>query len=151
MARAFPLETVRTVARKRAEVAARDLSGHGRRLEAARAKLAQLEGFRLQYRSERDAALAAGVAGARLRDYGAFLARLDDAVRAQGEEVARIGAMFEAARLHWLELRRREQAMDALAARHARAQALREQRLEQKAQDEFSQRARQALLKVRQG
>lgn len=151
MARAFPLETVRTVARERAEAAARELGGHGRRLEAARAKLGQLQGFRAQYLAERDAALVSGTDAARLRDYAAFLARLDEAVQSQGEELARIEVIFEAARTRWLDLRRREQAMDTLAARHAKAEAVRDQRLDRKLQDEFSQRLPHAPMKVRLG
>jgi flagellar FliJ protein len=151
MARAFPLETVRTVARERAEAAARELGSHGRRLEAARAKLAQLEGFREQYLAERDAVLAAGADAARVRDYAGFLARLEEAVRAQGEELARVQAVFEAARARWLDLRRREQAMDTLAARHARAEAVRDQRLDRRLEDEFSQRVPQVPMKVRPG
>jgi flagellar FliJ protein len=151
MARPFPLETVRTLARERAEAAVRELGSHGRRLEAARAKLVQLRGFRAQYLAERDAALGAGTDAVRLRDYAAFIARLEEALRVQGEEVARVEATFEAARLRWLDLRRREQAMDTLAARHADAEAVRDQRLDRKLQDEFSQRMPRATRNGRPG
>lgn len=151
MARPFPLQTVRALARDRAEGAARELGGHGRRLEAARAKLAQLEEFRRQYETERMADLARGIDAARLRDHTAFIARLGEALGAQVAEVERVQAIFDASRARWLELRRKEQAMDALAERHARAEALRDQRLEQKAMDEFSQRRTVAALKARPG
>lgn len=151
MARAFPLETVRFVARERAEAAARELGGHGRRLSAGREKLSQLEGFRAHYRGLRDAALAAGTQAARLRDFEAFLARIEEAVQAQIEELVRLETTFEAARGRWLELRRREQAMDVLAARHDQVEAQRARRLDQKAQDEFSQRMPRVPVKVRLG
>lgn len=151
MARAFPLEAVRLVARERAEAAARELGGHGQRLSAAREKLLQLEGFRAQYRGQRDAVLVKGAGAARLRDFDAFLARLEEAVRTQGEELARLEATFEAARERWLDLRRREQAMDVLAARHDGIEAERVRRLDQKAQDEFSQRIARTSLKARLG
>lgn len=151
MARVFPLEAVRFVAHERAEAAARELGGHGRRVSAARDKLDQLAGFRAQYRVQRDSLLFAGVDTARVRDFDAFLGRLDEAIQTQGEELARLEAGFEAARGRWLELRRREQAMDALAARHDEIEAARARRLDQKEQDEFSQRASRALAKVRLG
>lgn len=151
MARPFPLQAVRAVARDRAEGAARELGGHARRLEAARAKLGQLEEFRRQYEAERAAALARGIDAARLRDYAAFLVRLDQARQAQISEIERVQAIFDASRARWLDLRRREQAMDALAERHARTEARRDQRLEQKAMDEFSQRRTANAMKVRPG
>lgn len=149
MARVFPLATVQLLARERAEAAAREFGGHARRLAAARGKLLQLEAFRAQYRSQRDAMLVAGVGAARLRDLDAFLARLEEAARTQAEEAARLDAIFEAARARWLELRRREQAMDVLAARHTEIETERARRLDQKAQDEYSQRISQAPLRVR--
>lgn len=140
MAREFPLETVRTVAHQRAEDAARALNGHSARLRAAEEKLSQLEGYRDEYRAQLANAMAQGVQAGRLRDYNAFLARLDEAITQQGVDVARARAVWEQALQHWQELDQRGQAMDTLLQQHEAAERALESKQEQKGQDEAAAR-----------
>lgn len=149
MARAFPLETVRMLAQRRTESAAGELQGHAGRLRAAETKLEQLRLYLGEYRQSRTAALEQGLTAARLREYDAFLARLDEAIVAQSLEVERARATWEAARVHWVEANKREKAMDALAVRHAEEEQARENRLDRKVQDEFAARVRPNALKIR--
>jgi flagellar FliJ protein len=140
MARAFPLETVRTVAHQRADDAARALNGHAVRLRAAQEKLDQLEQYRNEYREQRTAAMRTGIQAGRLRDYDAFLSRLDEAIVQQSVEVTRARAVWEQALAHWQELDQRGQAMDTLHTRHELAERAHENKVEQKGQDEAATR-----------
>jgi len=149
MARAFPLETVRMLARHRTESAAGELQGHAGRLRAAEAKLEQLRLYLDEYRRSRAAALTQGLTAARLREYDMFLARLDEAISAQGLEVERARALWETARQQWVEANKREKAMDALAERHAAEELMRENRRDRKTQDEFASRTRAGPMKIR--
>jgi len=149
MARPFPLAAVRTLAQGRTEQAAGDLQGHAGRLHSAEDKLEQLRRYRDEYRAAKSTELTRGITAARMREYDSFLVRLDEAIEAQTIEVTRAQAIWEAARVQWLEARRREKAMDALAARHAAGEALREERLDRKVQDEFAARVRTSPMKIR--
>ena len=137
------------LAQRRAEGAAGELQGHAGRLRAAELKLEQLRQYLGEYRHSRSDALVQGVTAARLREYDAFLARLDEAIAAQALEVDRARVTWEAARVQWIEANKREKAMDALAERHADEEPARENRLDRKVQDEFAARARPNALKIR--
>ncbi len=137
------------LAQRRTESAAGELQGHAGRLRAAEQKLEQLRGYVAEYRRSRSDALVQGLTAARLREYDAFLARLDEAIAAQALEVDRAHATWEAARVQWIEANKREKAMDALAERHAEEERARENRLDRKVQDEFAARARPNALKIR--
>lgn len=137
------------LAQRRTESAAGELQGHAGRLRAAEQKLEQLRGYLGEYRRSRSEALTQGLAAARLREYDAFLARLDEAIAAQALEVDRTRVTWEAARVQWIEANKREKAMDALAERHAEEERARENRLDRKVQDEFAARARPNALKIR--
>ena len=145
MARRFPLEMVRQVARQRTEDAQRALEVQAARLRQAESKLADLARFREEYRTTRLDAAARGIEAGRLREYGAFILRLEEAVESQRLDVERTRATWSMAHAHWLELRSREQAFDKLAERHAAAEQLREARQDQKAQDEYARRRAGAM------
>ncbi len=149
MARPFPLETVRVLSQTRTGEAARVLQDHSARTREANAKLEKLHHYQEEYRVAKATELARGITAQRLREYDGFLARLEEAIEVQAVEAARAHAIWETARLNWLEARRREQAMDALAARHSAGEAMREERLDRKAQDEFAARLRPNPMKIR--
>lgn len=140
MARDFPLETVRNVAHQRAEDAARALNGHAARWRAAEEKLKQLEGYREEYRVQMAGAMVQGMQAGRLRDYHAFLTRLEEAIKQQAVETERARAVWDQALHHWQELDQRGKAMDTLKDRHELAELTRENKLEQKGQDEAAAR-----------
>lgn len=140
MARPFPLQTVREVLQRRAEVAAGALRDHAARMREAEGRLRQLEGFLEEYRRQQRQALADGMTAGSAADFRAFVARIEEAVGAQRAEVKRQQALWEAAREHWSGQSRREKAMDTLAARHQLGEARRDARLEQKHIDELAAR-----------
>jgi flagellar FliJ protein len=138
MARGFPLQPVLELAQRRLEVATAQLQKLGVQRQAAEQKLGQLQGFQAEYRAGRAQGLAQGMEPDRLRDFDAFLAKLEHAIELQTAEVARATQAWEAEHRRWLELRSREQALGVLERRHQAEQARREARGEQKQQDEFA-------------
>jgi len=140
LARPFPLQAARELAKRRLDDAAAALRGHAGRLRNSEVKLAELEGFRGEYETQRNTELASGIDAGRLRGSEAFLGRLAQAIDAQRVELGRHRAMWESAREAWVATYSRVQAMDALAQRHAEAEQVREAKAERKREDEFSVR-----------
>lgn len=138
MARAFRLQTVLELSRNRLEAASRRLQSHAARRREAEATLAQLLGFQSEYRDARARGLRDGMEPDRLRDFDAFLAKLEQAIVLQRAEVDRAQGQWQAEHRQWLELRRNEQALEVLRQRHERAEAAIAARREQKEQDEFA-------------
>ncbi len=148
MARPFPLQAARELAKRRLDDAATALRGYAGRLRNAEAKLVELEGFRQEYETQRNAELAAGITAGKLRGFEVFLGRLAQAIEAQRVDCGRQRAMWESAREAWIEAYRRSQAMDALAQRHVESELAREGKAERKREDEFSVRV--AAIKAQQ-
>ncbi len=140
MAAPFRLQTVLELAQRRLDVATVELQKLGARAQQAQEKLDQLHGYRAEYQATLAAALAQGLPADRLRDFQAFLAKLERAIDAQGAELARCRQAWQDEHQRWLRLRSREQALQVLRARHERSEAVRDARVEQKQQDEFALR-----------
>jgi flagellar FliJ protein len=140
MAQRFPLQAVLDLAQRRLETATAQLQKLGLQRQEAEAKLAQLQGFQAEYRASRAQGLAQGMEPARLRDFDAFLVKLDRAIEVQTAELARAREAWAAEHERWLALRSREQALAVLERRHDAVQARRAARAEQKEQDEFAAR-----------
>lgn len=74
---------------------------------------------------------------ARWHDYRLFLARLDEAIRAQGEIVAGSRSGAERSRRSWDEKRKRLQSLEQLLERYVSYDVARDERLQQDALDEL--------------
>lgn len=79
------------------------LAEHQQRLAAAEQRFEELQRYRNDYARQLDARTAAGIGAVALRDYQAFLARLDDAIHQQSQLVARSAADLEFERQRWQE------------------------------------------------
>lgn len=140
MAQPFRLRPVLELAQRRLESATTQLQSLAVKREEAQARLDQLRSFLDTYRSDYQSAMTAGVDLVRLRDFQAFLAKLDKAIELQSAEVARCQAAWEAEHRNWMTLRTREQAFTVLEQRHDAQELQREGRREQRQQDEFALR-----------
>jgi flagellar FliJ protein len=138
MARAFRLQPVLELAMRRLEASTTQLQKLGVQRREAQAKLEQLCGFRSEYQASRQQGLAQGMEPDRLRDFDAFLTKLELAIAQQSAEVERASRAWESEHLRWLELRSREEAMRVLERRHRLQLAAEEARGEQKQQDELA-------------
>lgn len=142
MPAAFRLQAVLEVAQRRLEVATGELQTLAVRRREAQDKLQQLDGFQAEYRSALQRGLEQGIEADRLRDFRAFLVKLERAIALQASELQRCTQAWEAMHQRWLDLRKREEALSVLQRRHLAAEQLREARNEQKQHDEFAQRER---------
>lgn len=137
----FPLQTLLDHARHRLEAAERLLRILGQKEEAARQRLEELRGYKQDYQSR-----LTGEAGARgmeihlLRDYHAFLGKLDNAIAHQEKEAAQARAHWQNAHDNWLALRQKVKAYEALAARHHNQERRREEKRDQRLTDEQAAR-----------
>lgn len=107
---------VRMVEHDERECAARLVETERRVLEAGRRR-DELEAYQADYASGLGDRIAAGISATDLRDFRAFLARLGEALRAQGRVVAQAGAEHEAAREAWRLAAQRAKAIDHVVAR----------------------------------
>ncbi len=139
MSRLERLQTVEGVMGDRARDAARALAEAGARLATERERLAQLQRFRDDYRNQRDGGQAA-MDAFRLRDFNAFMSRLDDAVRQQEERIAELEQQERKARAHWEHEQRRADALGKLVGQECDQQAREIRRQEQSQADELAQR-----------
>lgn len=134
------MEPVRRVAGERADQAARDYAVRREALEQERERLAQLRGFRREYEQKLSVSGGAGIDAYRLRDYNAFLARIDDALAEQQRRLELAEAETDTLRQDWLKQWGNAQALDRLVARYRQDERRQTLRREQRLHDEQAQR-----------
>lgn len=141
MAKRFPFQPLHELASDRLEAATRQLAELKRRWQVEEDKLAQLHGFRDEYRKRLGDAIATGMDMSRMRDFHGFLAKIETAIRQQSVEITHCKMAWEEGQRHWLEERRKLQTYDVLKDRHVRAERFREGRIEQREQDEHARKS----------
>lgn len=136
MAKRFPLQTLLEHSRHRMEAAERLLMTLKRREDAARARLQDLEGYKQEYQQRLTGTGARGMDIHLLRDFHAFLAKMDAAIRQQSEEVDRAHAHWQQAHVNWLGLRQKVKAYETLAQRHHAQELAHQEKRDQRLTDE---------------
>jgi flagellar protein FliJ len=114
------------------------------RAAEAEARADELRLYRDEYANGFTARAAAGFAGAGLRDYQAFLARLDEAVRQQDQLVLRAAAELEFERQRWRDAAVQVKAVEAVGARWDAEEQRADQRREQRNTDEHAMQSMHA-------
>lgn len=142
MARRFPLQPLLEHTRQRMDAAERTLRLLKQKEDEARQRLAELEGFRQEYRARLANSSAGGMHIQLMRDYHAFLAKIEQAIRHQATVVEEAHARWEDAHRQWLTERQKVQAYETLAQRHHKRETQWAQRLEQRLTDEHAARLR---------
>jgi flagellar protein FliJ len=138
MARPSPLKVLVELAEHRSQDVARTLGqliGHG---EQGEAKLQVLRNYLMEYRARLDEAVLEGIDGERLRNYLAFIGRLERAIADQAAEVARAQARIAQEKEHWFEKERERRTFETLLARRQLETKRLEARREQNQLDELS-------------
>jgi flagellar FliJ protein len=133
---------VQQVLEKAEETSARALGDAQQRLAAAEQKLAELQNYHAEYQR---AFLMRGQKGqgvTALRDFQAFLARLDEAVRQQEKLVAMARDQAAQQRRNWQGAARQVKAVESVVERWQDAERHADERREQKDTDERAQRPR---------
>jgi flagellar FliJ protein len=140
MAKRFPLQTLHELATDRLDAATRRLARLKQAWQNEEDKLGQLRGFREEYRRRLGEAIAGGLDMTRMRDFHAFIAKIETAIGQQLREVERRKEEWESGQRQWLEERRKLQTYDVLKERHVRTEQTREGRIEQREQDEHARK-----------
>lgn len=136
MARGFSLQILLEHATHRLEAAERLLRMLGRKEAEARQRLEEIHGYKREYQQRMTGAGEQGMEIHRLRDFHAFLLKIDQAIQHQESEVSRAHAHWEQAHGKWLEQRRQVKAYEVLAERHLREVGRLEEKRDQRLTDE---------------
>ncbi|HEU4653553.1 MAG TPA: flagellar export protein FliJ [Steroidobacteraceae bacterium] len=112
MSRAKRLQPVQNLVDDKERRLAQSLAGFEKKLVDAERKLQELERYRAEYERQFKETAARGIGVTGLRDYQAFLARLNEAIRQQQSVVQRAHSERDAERLRWQEMARKAKALD---------------------------------------
>ncbi|MBU3693686.1 MAG: flagellar export protein FliJ [Rhodocyclaceae bacterium] len=140
--RDFSLRVVQELSQFREEAAGREVGHAAARLAEGRQKAETLRDYRDHYARQLLEAGSGGVDAGRLRDALAFIARIDDALTQQAEEILRLEAAWQATLAVWEARACELRTYGVLEQRHLDRLAAAERRQEQKATDEWASRRR---------
>lgn len=133
--------TLIQVAQNKTDSAAIKVGQLNARLAESGHKRDVLVNYRDEYRARLDAAVMRGAPVAEVRNFRAFLDKLDEAVRQQEGEVAFWNTQITAARDQWQAEQRSLNSFNTISARRESAAQRDAARRDQKQQDEFAARA----------
>jgi len=134
------MQPVQRIAGERAQAAARRYAERRENLNQETEQLAQLRGFRREYEQKLTASGQNGIDAYRLRDYNAFISRIDRAIEQQKTSVSRLEEEVESLRQDWLQHWGNARALDQLVERYQRDERRAADAREQKRNDELAQR-----------
>jgi flagellar protein FliJ len=145
--RAKRLEPVQNLVEDAERRLAQSLANFERRVAQNEAKLAELERYRGEYEKQLAQRAAQGIAATDLRDYQAFLARLEEAIRQQHALTQRSCAERDVERKRWQETAIRAKALGHVVERWQSEERKSMERREQRDTDERAQRNRKDVTK----
>ncbi len=140
MATAFPLQALLDHSLHRMEAAERLLRALKRKEEAAHQRLLELQGYKSEYQARLSGVGSSGMDIVMLRDFYAFMIKLDSALEHQETDCAKAHANWQAAHNNWLALRQKVKAYETLATRHASQETQRQEKRDQRTTDETALR-----------
>ena len=141
MKRSQRLEMVQNVVDDQERLRAEALAASQRRVAESEAKLAELQSYHESYVRGFAARAGAGIDSAAARDYQAFLARLEEAIRQQNQVVTRTRAQRDGEMQVWQGAAQRAKAVGHMVKRFQTEEARAFDRQEQLESDERSARA----------
>jgi flagellar FliJ protein len=139
MKRSTRMQTVRNAVDELERQRAQELAASERAVQESEAKLAELEAYQANYVREFSNRVGRGIAGSGLRDYQAFLARLQEAIRQQAVVVARARALRDAEHERWRTAAQRSSSVGRLIDRWQSDERAAADRQEQRETDERAQ------------
>ena len=134
----FHLQPLIDLATDKSQSAAQELARFKQIWQDAENKLAQLKIFLDEYNQRLQQQSQVGFSISQLRDFQAFILKLELAIRAQAEEVERCRQRWLIAQEEWQAREREVKAYETLRQRHDDAERRTEERLDQRLQDEFA-------------
>ena len=133
--------TLIDVAQRKTDSAAIKVGQLNARLSASDQKHGVLLNYRDEYRARLETAVTRGAAVADMRNFRAFLDKLDEAVKQQENEVGFWRDQIDNARSQWHGEQRSLSSFNTISARRDALETRAQARREQKQQDEFAARA----------
>lgn len=130
------------LARMRSDTAARSLGTTRTREHQEVEKLNLLLEYRKEYLLRFDQAARTGLERTAWNNYHEFIAKLDAAIRQQGEVIEQLHRRVEQCRNEWQTANTRLKSFTTLDQRRLQAESNRERRHAQREQDEFANRPR---------
>lgn len=138
MAKPFHLQSLVDLAEERSQSAAQMLARLKHAWVEAENKREQLETYLHEYRSRLQQQTENGLTAIQWRDYQAFMAKLEMAIKAQGGEIDRCQQLWEAGQVEWQACERELKAYLTLRQRHEESERKLEAKQDQRVQDEFA-------------
>ena len=136
--KAFPLQTLLDLSNARMDDAARQLGRLVSSEQETETMLAMLLKYRDEYELRFRQAAQNGISRDEWRNYQSFLARLDEAIVQQDQQVNHSRQRTADGQKDWLSKRNRVKAFDTLSQRHRENECRIEAKTEQRQQDEHA-------------
>lgn len=134
------LKPVQRLADSREKKAAKHFGDSQRNLVASKAKLEELRQYHAEYLQRYEKAARAGMTSAQLQEYQAFIAKLNEAIRAQEQIVETSQLDKSNKQATWRQKHTRIRALDKVVERYEKEEARMSEKREQDEADERSQR-----------
>lgn len=135
------LDTLQQLARRETDSAARQLSAAIEQHGNAKERLEMLVGLRTEYQQRLLQQSSTGVSIAAIRNYHAFMDKIDHAIAGQTRLEESASTRVDHANAGWQSKKRAEMTWESLVKREERAAALKAAKIERKQMDEFASRA----------
>ena len=140
MTQPFSLQPLLEIMQERTDEATRRLGQLIAAEQNAKSRLVMLEQYRDEYAQKLRDAISQGITQLSLRNYQDFLARIEEAIMQQAQQVRNSEHQTARGKEHWQSENKRMKAIDTLSHRHDMRERARENKIEQKLLDEFSSR-----------
>lgn len=134
------MQPIQRLAGERSQKAAKRLAERREARDQEHERLGQLQGFRREYEQRFAVTAEDGMDAYRLRDYNAFMARIDTAIRQQRDTVGKLDTEVEGLRQDWLKTWGDARALEKLVDRYRDQERRHDEAREQHESDEFAQR-----------
>jgi len=137
----FQLQTLLNLARQKVDDAARKLGELTNAQSSASSKLEMLIEYRAEYMAQLDILMQGGISSSAWRNFQSFIGTLDGAIAQQQALVDHAAQMVTAGKDEWRNHKRRQTSYATLTERLHAEEALRQNKKEQRANDEFAARS----------
>lgn len=138
MPKPFTLKPLLDLSKSQLDTAAGELGKLVAKEQEGARKLELLQTYRAEYDARFREEAANGIGVEALRNYGAFIARIDDAIAAQRAQLEQSQQHTVAGKQAWVSQRNRVKAFDTLHDRHRANEQRNESKAEQRLSDEHS-------------
>ncbi len=141
MKKTFSLQPLISLAKHQKDSAINKLGQLNRQQHNAQSKLEALQQYRKDYQSRLQESAQNGIDSTELRNFQAFINKLDEAIGQQLKQVGQRKVSTQAGRNEFEITQRKLKSFDTLKQRHIESQKNIDQKSEQRAQDEHASRS----------